>query len=88
MNIACAELFGYFRDELAKRELKINTLMPSIFASKHDEFLRKFHFRNDCETKNAFLKSRLLFGMHKNKYIFPFYLKIRVTQSKSTCSFF
>jgi hypothetical protein len=57
--------------------------MPHIFASKHDEFLKTFHAKNDCETRNAFLKPKMLFGLHKNGYIFPFYLRIRVNQSNN-----
>ena len=82
MNIACAKLFGYFKEDLLNRDLKINFLMPDIFANKHDEFLRDFHSCQDPEAKNFFFKSKPVFGKHKSRYIFPIRLRTRIVPSK------
>ncbi len=82
MNIACAKLFGYFKEELLNRDLKVNYLMPDLFASRHDEFLRVFHGNKDPEVNNLFLKSKLIFGKHKSRYIFPIRLKTRIVPSR------
>lgn len=82
MNIACAKLFGYFKEDLINRDLKVNFLMPDIFANKHDGFLRQFHTSQDPENKNLFYKSKLVYGKHKSRYIFPIRLRTRVVPSK------
>ena len=81
MNIACAQMFGYLKDDLLGRDFKVNMLMPEVFSEKHDEFLKSFHERNNVETNNLFMKPKLIYGKHKNRYIFPVNLTIRVVPS-------
>jgi len=74
-------MFGYLKDDLLGRDYKVNMLMPDVFSEKHDDFLKKFHQRNNNETDNLFKKPKLIYGKHRSKYIFPVNLTIRVVPS-------
>ncbi len=43
--------------------------MPSLYSKYHDNFLNKF---KETGKANLINNERILFGKHKNGYIFPF----------------
>ena len=82
LNISCAQMFGYLKEDIMGKDYKVNMLMPDIFSEKHDEILKNFHERNNAEINNLFMKPKLVYGKHRSKYIFPVNLTIRVVPSK------
>lgn len=81
-------MFGYLKDDLVGKDLRVNMLMPDVFSEKHDGFLRAFHERDNVEVSNLFLKPKMVYGKHRSKYIFPVNLTIRVVPSKIWVGFF
>ena len=63
MNNASAWIFGYSKNELMNK--KINAVMPTIYATHHDNFLLRY-----IDTQEATLLNleRFMFGKHKNGY--------------------
>ena len=79
--MACARIFGYFKEDLLNKENKVNMLMPDIFSNIHDECLKFFHAKLDPEKNNVFNRPKLIFCKHKSKFIFPAKLSTRIVQS-------
>jgi PAS domain S-box-containing protein len=65
-NPAALKLFGYGRRELIGRD--IATLLPEPIAGVHSAFLHKYQATGREVVVNT---SRILFGQHRNGYIFP-----------------
>lgn len=61
VNPAVSDLFGYPKEELLGRN--INILMPSPHAQKHDDYLKKFFFKDQSKILG---KSRRVVGRAKN----------------------
>lgn len=72
INMSAASLFGFDKSELINK--KINNVMPSLYGVHHDDFLKRFLDTSESTLLN---KERILFGKHKNGYIFPFIVLLR-----------
>ena len=75
-NLASCRIFGYTKTEL--NGMRINSLMPDIYAKSHDKILQKCINNNeDIEARSDFL----VLGKHKSGYLIPLFLKTRILTS-------
>lgn len=72
VNNQAAILFNYQKQELEK--LKVNDLMPRLFAQHHDEFLRVFL---NFENKKVNTDNRLIIGRKREGYLFEIFLQLQ-----------
>ena len=71
VNPACLTLFGYAKDELIGRNVKM--LMPSPFREEHDSYLTR---HRETGVKRIIGIGRELQGMKSDGTIFPMYLSV------------
>lgn len=70
-NAACEKLFGYLRDEVLGRNVKV--LMPPPYRDEHDGYLRH---HNDTGEKRVIGIGREVIGQRKDGTTFPMYLSV------------
>jgi PAS domain S-box-containing protein len=78
VNQQAANVFGYSKTEF--KTIKVNDIMPKIFADQHDNYLKVF-LQN--KTKKVNSDERKLFGKNKNGYAFPILLQLQRTVSST-----
>lgn len=71
VNPACIRLFGYARDQLLGRNVKM--LMPSPFQEEHDTYLAR---HRETGVKRIIGVGRELKGMKSDGTVFPMYLSV------------
>ncbi|KRX10486.1 PAS domain [Pseudocohnilembus persalinus] len=71
VNLAICSMFGYNKNELVN--MKINQLMPYIYAQHHDEFLEKFL---ETQSLSYFKQERIVYYQNNQGLIFPSSLKV------------
>ena len=64
-NQGLTKVFGYNKTELMGHQ--VNTLMPSIYAMRHNDFLEKFYRTGH---KIVFNNEQTFYGLHRNGFCF------------------
>ena len=72
-NLEASRLLGYTKNDLI--DMSINNIMPKIYGDHHDGFIAKFL---NSSQGNVIGKQRLVLFLHKNGYIIPCTLMIKV----------
>ncbi|EGR29851.1 PAS domain S-box family protein [Ichthyophthirius multifiliis] len=76
INVSAASLFGYNKTELINR--KINSLMPSLYGTNHDNFIENYLNNNEF---TFFKEEKHLFLLHKSNYIIPIFISVKSVES-------
>lgn len=73
-NLPVSRIFGYNKNDIIGSNIK--KLMPEIYAKYHDEILKRNIEYSNEEFNSLSKKDRLVFALHKNKYIFPVWMRL------------
>ena len=76
MIVYCSQengaIFGHTKNELVNK--KIQDIIPTMFATRHDEFLENYLARNEFK---YFKEEKTIYGKTKARYITPIVMSLK-----------